>query len=137
MTDAELCRKSYDMIVRRNANWAEAFYDRLFALIPEARALFPTDLEGQSEKLRATLQVALSMLESPEALVASLRSLGARHVDYGADADHYQLVSEVLIDTLAECAGDAWTPEVSAAWANVLAVVTGEMRAGAEEAAAA
>src|SRR3712207_7888373 len=44
------------------------------------------------------------------------RSLGRRHVDYGVTPEMYPWVARCLVDTLAELAGDDWTPAMAAAW---------------------
>jgi hemoglobin-like flavoprotein len=44
-------------------------------------------------------------------------------VDYGARPEHYPVVGQVLIETMAETAGDAWKPEYTAAWQEAYGVV--------------
>jgi hemoglobin-like flavoprotein len=67
--------------------------------------------------------------------VPSLRDLGASHVTYGARAEHYLVVGEVLIASMAEVTGDAWRPEHKGAWPAAFEIVAGVMledAAGAE-----
>ena len=64
----------------------------------------------------------------------ALRALGARHVAYGARPEHYPVVGEVLIASMAEVAGAAWRPEYERAWASAYAVVAGAMLDGAADA---
>jgi hemoglobin-like flavoprotein len=64
-------------------------------------------------------------------IVPDLQDLGSRHVEYGAQAEHYPVVGEVLIGTMAEIAGDAWKPEYTAAWQEAYGVVQGVMLQGA------
>src|SRR4051794_26326635 len=59
------------------------------------------------------------------------RALGARHVAYGARPEHYPVVGEVLIASMAEVAGAAWQPEHERAWTAAFAVVAGVMCDGA------
>jgi hemoglobin-like flavoprotein len=61
--------------------------------------------------------------------------MGARHVGYGARPEHYPVVGAVLIDSMADVAGDAWRPEYARAWAAAFEVVSGAMLAGAADAA--
>ena len=63
-----------------------------------------------------------------------LRELGARHVAYGARPEHYPVVGEVLIGSMAKVAGDAWSSEYEAAWSEAFGVVAGAMIDGAEAA---
>lgn len=67
-----------------------------------------------------------------DAIVPKLRELGARHVAYDARPEHYPVVGEVLIASMAEIAGTAWTDEFGRAWANAFGIVAGAMIEGAE-----
>ena len=65
-------------------------------------------------------------------MVPKLHELGARHVAYGARPEYYPVVGSVLIASMAEVAGDAWTPEFERAWAAAFEVVAGAMLEGAQ-----
>jgi nitric oxide dioxygenase len=112
----------------------ERFYDQLFTDAPEARALFPDDLTEQRKKLAEALAMVVRSVTEPELLVPRLRRLGARHVGYGATADHYPVVGAALLQALAAEAGDDWTDELAAAWTAAFTVVSETMLAGAREA---
>ena len=60
--------------------------------------------------------------------------MGARHVRYGALPEHYPVVGEVLIASMAEIAGDDWRPEHTAAWAAAYGLVSATMLDGAASA---
>jgi hemoglobin-like flavoprotein len=60
-------------------------------------------------------------------LAAYLQALGRRHHGYGAEPAHYEAVGEVLLDSLAHIAGDAWTDEARQAWTDAYAVVADVM----------
>jgi hypothetical protein len=47
----ELIRKSFDALWPMRRRLADAFYNRFFELAPDARPLFPDDLERQQRKL--------------------------------------------------------------------------------------
>jgi hemoglobin-like flavoprotein len=55
------------------------------------------------------------------------RSPPARHVAYGARPEHYPVVGEVLIASMAEIAGPAWRPEYERGWNAAFRVVAGAM----------
>jgi hemoglobin-like flavoprotein len=65
-------------------------------------------------------------------VVPKLRDMGARHVRYGAQPEYYPVVGEVLIASMAEIAGDAWTIEYELAWTEAFAIVAGAMLDGAD-----
>lgn len=132
-TEIDLCRSSYADVVANNSKIVEHFYDRLFEVAPGVRDMFPADMAEQSGKLRATLQVALNMLSYPEELLPILHEFGRKHAEYGATPDHYQVVGEVLIDTLARHAGEGWTEETSVAWQTLIGGIAREMIAAAQE----
>jgi hemoglobin-like flavoprotein len=70
-----------------------------------------------------------------DALVPTLRELGARHAGYGARPEHYAVVGDTLIAAMAEVAGDAWRDEYARAWGDALGVVADVMLSGARAAA--
>jgi hemoglobin-like flavoprotein len=67
--------------------------------------------------------------------VPKLRELGAWHVAYGAQREHYPVVGTVLFASMAAIAGAAWTAEYVAAWAEALEIVAATMLEGAESVA--
>src|SRR5882724_3721613 len=73
------------------------FYKRLFELDPKLRPLFQHNIEEQSKKLMATLKMVVDGLDYSNELVASIRSLGRRHVQYGVKEQHYDTVGEALL----------------------------------------
>lgn len=108
------------------------FYDRLFAAHPDVAELFEgLDMAAQRRHLVAGLQLVIANLRKPEVLGPKLRDLGRRHVEYGAQAEHYPVVAQELLGAMAEIAGKAWTPPVRKAWRAALGVVAEAMLAGA------
>ena len=113
----------------------DIFYARLFAAAPSVKPLFAgTDLRRQKAMLLSALVLVRKSLRDMDAMVPTLRELGARHVGYGAKPEHYLVVGEVLIASLAEVAGQAWRPEHQLAWAAAFAVIADVMLSGAAEA---
>lgn len=107
------------------------FYDRLFAIAPETRAMFSGDMEVQGRKLMDTLALAIGMLRDTPALATTLQSLGARHVTYGVRDEHYKPVGEALIWTLENGLGAAFTGEARGAWMTLYGTVADVMRKAA------
>jgi hemoglobin-like flavoprotein len=107
----------------------------LFETAPAVKPLFAnTDLKRQKAMLLGTLVLLRKSLRDLDAIVPKLRELGARHVAYGAQAEHYPVVGEALIGAMATVAGSARKPEYEAAWAKALGVLAGAMIEGAEAA---
>ena len=131
--DLEALETSFDLVAPRGDELMDVFYSRLFAVAPAVEPLFAgTDLKRQKTMLLGTLVLLRKSLRNLEAIVPKLCELGARHVAYGAQPEHYPVVGEVLIASMAEIAGDAWTPAYEQAWAGAFAIVAGAMIEGAE-----
>lgn len=111
---------------------ADLFYDRLFEMAPDVRRLFPNDLAEQKNKLMTMLGAAVAGLSKPEALLPVMRALGARHAGYGVAARHFAPVGAALIWTLEKGLGEAFTPDMKAAWVEVYSVLSHAMIAGME-----
>jgi len=127
---------SFDFVVPRGDELVDVFYARLFAAAPAVKPLFAgTDLKKQKTMLLGTLVLLRKSLRDLDAIVPKLRELGARHVAYGAQPEHYPVVGEVLIASMAEIAGEAWRPEYERAWGEAFAIVAGAMIEGAESVA--
>jgi len=131
--DIMLVRTSFARVVPVKDAAADLFYARLFERAPHLRTLFPADLRQQKQKLMTMIAAAVSALHDLEALVPKLKALGMRHAGYGATAEHYDVVGDVLLLTLARALGDAFTPNVRAAWTKVYGVLAATMQAGAAE----
>ncbi len=111
------------------------FYDKLMERNPTLKAIFPQDEEkmaGQRNKLRDMLVVAVRGLNDLDTLVPALQGLGRRHVDYGVTSSHYDDVGAALLGTLDAGLGEAFTPEVKAAWTEVYGVMATTMIDAAE-----
>jgi hemoglobin-like flavoprotein len=131
----ELLESSFDEIAPRGEELVEVFYRRLFEAAPEVEPLFAgADMLNQRTKLLATLVLLRKSLRDLKGVAPRLRTLGALHVAYGARPEHYPVVAGVMLDSMAEVAGPAWTPEVEAAWSTALNCVAGVMLDGAAEA---
>lgn len=123
---------SFDQIAVRGDELVDVFYSRLFAVAPGVRPLFAgTDLKRQKGILLATLVLLSRSLRDLDSVVPKLREMGARHVRNGAQPEHYPVVGQVLITSMAQIAGDAWTLEYELAWTEAFAVVAGAMLDGA------
>jgi hemoglobin-like flavoprotein len=130
--DLEALETSFDLVAPRGDELMDVFYSRLFTAAPAVKPLFATtDLRRQKTMLLGTLVLLRKSLRDLDAIVPKLRELGARHVAYGAQPEHYPIVGEVLIASMAQIAGAAWTNEYEQAWTGAFAIVAGAMIDGA------
>jgi hemoglobin-like flavoprotein len=138
--DVETLETSFDLLAPRGDELVDDFYRRLFAAAPAVQPLFAgVDMKRQKAMLLGALVLLRNSFRDLEAITPKLRAMGERHVGYGATPEAYPLVGQVLLASMAELAGDAWTPAVEAAWSQayeLVATVMLEGAAGAEAIAA-
>jgi hemoglobin-like flavoprotein len=79
---------------------AVLFYDRLFDIAPQMKAMFPEDMIEQRRKLMAMLAGVVKGLGNLEQVLPTASALAKRHVSYGAKAEHYPVVGAALLWTL-------------------------------------
>ena len=134
--ELESLETSFDLVAADGDRLMDVFYARLFAAAPAVKPLFAgVDLRRQKGMLLAALVLLRKSLRNLDAIVPKLWELGARHVEYGAQPEHYPVVGEALIGAMAAVAGSAWRSEYELAWGEAFEVVAGTMTAGAEAAA--
>jgi methyl-accepting chemotaxis protein len=130
--DVETLEKSFDLVAPQGDELIRTFYDNLFETAPSVKPLFAdVDMERQRQALLNMLLVLRESLRDLDDIVPDLEELGARHIEYGAQPEHYPVVGEVLIGAMAQVAGDAWKPEYTSAWQEAYQIVQGVMLSGA------
>ena len=127
----KLVQQSFAKVAPISETAAVLFYDRLFEIAPQVRAMFPADMTEQRKKLMATLAAVVSGLANLESILPAASALAKRHVAYGARAEHYPVVGSALLWTLEKGLGEAWTLELAAAWTAAYGTLSGFMIAEA------
>jgi nitric oxide dioxygenase len=117
----KLVQQSFAKVAPISDQAATIFYNRLFEVAPQVKAMFPEDMTEQRRKLMATLAVVVSGLSDLPSILPAASALAIRHVSYGARREHYPVVGAALLWTLEQGLGDAWTAEVASAWAKAYA----------------
>ena len=122
---------SYALLKPLGTKVTNRFYDLLFERYPGVEPLFSgTTRDQQADKLWQAIGALVAHHQDPDALLPILRDMGKRHQGYGAVADHYPAVAEVLLEVLAEFAGKHWTKTVAKAWTDTLNLVAATMLEG-------
>ena len=130
-----LVQASWDAVAAESVPLAERFYVHVFAMAPEARALFAaTDMAAQRRKLTDMLAALERALDEPDRLVADAAALGARHAGYGVRDAHYAVVGDALRAALADVLGARFTAATHAAWTEAYGLLAALMRRGATHA---
>ena len=115
--EIRLIRESWAAVEPIADTAASLFYVRLFELDPAIERLFRrTDMESQRKNLMQTLTVVVKSIDKLDQIVPAVQALGRRHAGYGVRESHYATVGEALLWTLEQGLGDAFTPDVRAAW---------------------
>ena len=116
-TEVGLIKASWAAVEPIADDAAGLFYGRLFELDPALQRLFRrTDMAAQRKVLMQTLAVVVKSLDRLEQIVPAVQALGRRHAGYGVRETHYATVGEALLWTLEQGLGEAFTPDVRAAW---------------------
>lgn len=132
--DSERLRASLDLVLERQPAITPRFYEILFERYPQVRPLFGRNASSaQAKMLQEAIVAVVDHLEDAQWLGSTLGALGRQHVDYGVTAEMYAWVADSLVRTLAEVAGDDWTPETESAWNAALLAIRDLMLAGAED----
>ena len=132
----ELVKSTWKMVLPIADTAADLFYEKLFELDPEVRVLFDDDMAKQKKALMAMIGSAVASLHQIESIVPAVQQLGVRHVGYGVVEGHYATVGEALLWTLEQGLGDAWTPQVKAAWVETYTILSTTMLDAAQAEAA-
>ncbi len=124
----ELVQSSFKKVAPIADTAADIFYDRLFEIAPDTRALFPEVMTDQKKKLMQMIGIAVNGLRDLDAIVPAVKDLGARHHGYKVTDAHYDSVGAALIYTLGKGLGDDFTPETKAAWTETYGLLAGVMK---------
>ena len=127
-----LVQATWKSIVGQGSRFVDCFYNRLFSVAPELRALFSGDMSTQSVMLTQMLETVIYATDRPEHLALGLVSLGRRHAGYGVRLEHYQTVRDALLYAIRSCLKERYTPEVAQAWENTLDALLDLMKKGAQ-----
>lgn len=127
-SEIDLLRTTPLVMLKRKEAAAELFYDTLFEMSPQLRALFPPQMSDQAQKFAATLVVAINSLTDWDALRPVVEALARRHLSYGVEAEHYAQVGDALMATLRKF--DA-QPEELLVWGRVYKKLSSHMIATA------
>lgn len=142
--DVVALRQSWAQFSVAGAEAAKYFYATLFLIAPETRAMFPTNMQYQQDKLLAALGHMVTHVDDERVVTAFAQRLGADHRRFqGEDGQgrpvplaqcHYVWVGQALLATLERFLGPRWTPGLRDEWAAAYELVARLMLTGAAEA---
>jgi hemoglobin-like flavoprotein len=124
---AELVRRSFDLLWPARRGLAEDFYARFFALAPDARRLFPENLERQQMKLMDMIASIVGALDEREIFQSVIHQTGVQHAQIGVLPTHFAAFGDALVGGLEQQLGPAFTPELKEAWVVLYRTVQDQM----------
>lgn len=133
---ANALRRSWAEVEKLGDNAAAYFYATLFTLDPSLRDMFPAAMGGQRDRLLAALGHIVSHVDDGATVTAFVQQLGRDHRRFDVRPEHYPVVGQALLHTLAQGLGPAWTPELAAQWTKAYELVSNLMIESAAESAA-
>ncbi len=111
-----LLESSFAALAPRGDELVSRFYSRLFAEHPEVRSMFPAEMVDQEKKLLGALALVVKSARKLDTIAPMLVKLGRKHSEFGAAPAHYDVVGGLLLETMAEMAGSAWSSDVASVW---------------------
>ena len=123
----DLVQRSFDAIWPVRRKLADAFYSKFFELAPDARRLFPDDMERQQLKLMDMIAAIVGALDQRELFQSLITHTGRQHAQFGVRPAYYSAFGEALIWGLEEQFGDAFTPALKEAWQTLYSAVQSKM----------
>lgn len=124
-------RSSFNLVAPHADKLMETFYSNLFKKYPQVRSMFPKDMTDQKKHLAAAIGLVVKHADNLGAIEKPLQEMGQRHVGYKVTPEQYPLVRETLMDSLAQVAGKAFTPQLRGDWSAAVNAVAGVMLEGA------
>lgn len=129
----DLITGSFDAIWPIRRKISPLFYSRFFELAPDARRLFPNDMDRQHIKLMDTIAAIVGALDQRALFQSIITHTGRKHARFGVSQSHFVAFGDAMVWCLEQQFGSAFTPELRAAWIALYDAVQSEMmRAGKE-----
>src|SRR6187401_1530282 len=95
-----LVQSTFKMVAGNPDGVAALFYGHLFEIAPFVRSMFKGDMTEQGRKLMQIIGIAVASLDKLDSIIPAVQALGQRHVAYGVQLEHYDVVGEALLWTL-------------------------------------
>jgi hemoglobin-like flavoprotein len=120
-------RDSFDAMGLSRRKVAEAFYRRFFEFVPEARRMFPEDMERLHLKLMDTIAALVGALDNPAVFQSIIAQVGRHHARFGVTPSQLTAFGDALLQTWEQHFGPAFTPELRQAWTALYDTVQRDM----------
>lgn len=105
----------------------DVFYTKLFLDSPQLQKMFKSSKDEQAKKLIDMLHSIIINLERLSGFSEEIKAMAIRHVGYGVEPKHYDLVGNTLIWTLKNGLGKDWNQDLEEAWIACYTTLTEQM----------
>lgn len=127
MVDIGRLEESWRLVAGHGDQVPLRFYGRLFVAHPEVREMFPLSMATQRDRFVTALGHAVSHVGDLEELTPFLRQLARGHRKFGVRPEHFAVVGEALLATLADFLGEGWTEQLAGDWTTAFQLVASVM----------
>jgi hemoglobin-like flavoprotein len=118
-----LIEASLERVAERCADLTPFVYQRLFAEHPDMKALFWRDTTNavKGEMLAKVFDIILDFIGENSYAANMIQCEVVTHEGYDVPPQTFRLFFGIVAQVVAEQLGDEWTPELDAAWTELLA----------------
>jgi nitric oxide dioxygenase len=125
-------RQSYTTVSKRANEACTIFYNELFSIAPDLKALFPDDLTQQRHKFMQMVSAIVFGLDNIAGISNYVSDLGRRHMVYDIEDEHYTYLGEAFIAMLSKVLENEFTLEVRESWEAAYDMLARLMREASE-----
>lgn len=127
LSNSDIISQSLELVAARCDDPTPLVYARLFAQFPEMEALFVRDKDGsvRGHMLSEVIDGVLDYVGRRVYSVGLIRSEIINHENLGVPPAVFGTFFATVMETFREIAGEAWTPDMDAAWRELVAELEG------------
>ena len=129
---ANLIKKSFDEMWPSRRGLAMQFYNRFFEIAPDAKRLFPSDMERLYLKLMDTIAAIVGAVDNRALFESIIGHTALQHERFGVTLSQLAAFGDALIWSLEQQFGSTFTPELRDAWIALYEELQTEMIKGAK-----
>ncbi len=114
--------ESLEAVAARCEDVVPPVYAALFERFPEFEELFVLDIDmgARGHMLNEALSMAEGLLQDDPVAISFVSAERMNHEGYGIDDTVFEGFYQVMADVFRSLAGDAWSDDMSKAWAAVV-----------------
>jgi hemoglobin-like flavoprotein len=119
--------QSFELAADRGGDLTPLVYERLFAVHPEARALFRTEGSElvKGSMLALTIEAILDYVGERRGRYRMIECEAISHDAYGTSRELFITFFAAIADTLRDLLGSDWSDEIDGEWRRLLAELDG------------